>query len=194
MNPSHDLLLLVPVGHELSLDLRAEVGNVMVDGEFDTLSVHADVGDLVLGPLTATERLTATSEVGNIDIELASPAPASVDITAAVGDVDLLLPVDAGGDVAITAELGSVDVALPGSARWEVAAESELGSVDVDRSLTGGTTAVNGTLTVTSELGGSPSLDDPAALSGAGKRRAGARSIDREPALFLSRARSDAES
>ena len=154
MNPGHDVLLLVPVGHELSLDLRAEVGNVMVDGEFDTLSVHADVGDLVLGPLTATEKLTATSEVGNIDIELASPAPASVDITAAVGDVDLLLPVDAGGDVAITAELGSVEVALPGSARWEIAAESELGSVDVDRSLTGGTTAVNGTLTVTSELGG----------------------------------------
>lgn len=153
-DPARDLLLLVPVGHEMSLDLHAEVGNVMVDGEFDTLDVRADVGDLVLGSLTAAESLTAMTDMGSIDIELASPAPATVDIEAAVGDVELALPVDAGGEVAILAELGSVEVTLPGAARWEVNAESELGSVEVDPSLTGGTGAVQGTLAVTSELGG----------------------------------------
>lgn len=151
---ARDLLLLVPVGHEMSLDLHAEVGNVLVGGEFDTLDVRADVGDLVLGSLTVAESLTATSDVGNIDIELASSAPATVDIDATVGDVALALPVDAGGDVAIFAEIGSVEVTLPGAARWEVTAESELGSVEVDPSLTGGNSAVQGTLTVTSELGG----------------------------------------
>lgn len=150
---TRDVLLLVPTGLELALEVSTVVGDVFVDGELTSLDVHSDAGDLRLGPLSAPGGVSATATAGDIDLELGSPAPAAVDLTAAAGDVDLLLPTDAEGRVSITTDLGDVEVSVPGTARWQVRAESELGEVSTAPGLTGGTGGTAGTLTVISELG-----------------------------------------
>jgi hypothetical protein len=150
---TQDVLLLVPTGPDLALEVRAEVGDVLVDGDFTALHAVSRVGDLRLGPLTAPAGVTATADVGDIDVELGSPAPATVDLTAAVGDVELLLPTDAGGEVTVSADLGDVEVAAPGTERWRVDAASELGDVHQEPGLTEGTGAAIGALKVTSEIG-----------------------------------------
>lgn len=132
-NGTQDVLLLVPTDLELALEVHAHVDDVLVDGEFTALEVNADIG--------------------NIDLELGSPAPAAVDLTAAIGDVDVLLPTDAGGRVSIATDLGDIQVAAPGTARWEVQADSELGEVSTEPSLTDGTGETVGTLTATTDLG-----------------------------------------
>lgn len=150
---TRDVLLLVPTDLELALEVRAEVGDVLVDGDLTSLDAHTDAGDLRLGPLSAPDGVSATTEVGSIDLELDSPAPATVHLTAAVGDVDLLLPTDAGGEVSIITDLGDVDVSAPGTAGWRVQADSELGEVHTAAGLADGAGEATGTLTVTSELG-----------------------------------------
>lgn len=152
-SPVRDVLLLVPEGHELALDVRADVGGVGVEGEFASLSVQSDVGDLEIGPVAVAEELAASSQVGDIDVDLTSPAPAEMDLSAAVGDIDLALPADADGDIRVTTELGDVRVALPGAGAWQVDARSELGEVTIDPSFTGRRDAGDGSLTITSDLG-----------------------------------------
>ena len=148
-----DVLVLVPSELELDLDVRTDVGDVQVDGEYTALEAHSDAGDLRLGPITAPDGVSASSEVGSVDIELASPAPTTVDVSASVGDVDLMLPTDAAGRITITADIGDVEVAVPGIARWEVRAESELGDVSTAPGIDGGGADAAGTLTVTSDIG-----------------------------------------
>ncbi|WP_394216020.1 DUF4097 family beta strand repeat-containing protein [Brachybacterium vulturis] len=148
---TRDVLLLVPTGLELALAVHTDVGDVLVDGDLTSLDAHSTAGDLRLGPLSAPDGVSATTEVGNIDLELGSPAP--VELAAAVGDVDLLLPTDAGGQVSITTDLGDVEVAVPGTAHWQIRAESELGEVHTAPGLLDGAGEAVGTLTVDSELG-----------------------------------------
>lgn len=150
---ARDVLLLVPAGLELSLELSAGVGDVRVDGEFSTLDVRTEVGDVVLGPLSASSALTVSSEVGDVDIELESPAPAVTEITAAVGNVDLQLPTDSSGSISIRSELGDVVVTAPGTTRWHVDAVSDLGSVSVAPGLAVGAGTGDGTLSVDTDLG-----------------------------------------
>ncbi|ASK66781.1 hypothetical protein CFK39_14285 [Brachybacterium avium] len=148
-----DVLLLVPTALELALEVRAGVGDIVVDGDLTSLEAHADAGNLRLGPLSAPDGVNATTEVGSIDLELDSPSPAIVHLTAAVGDVDLLLPTDAGGEVSISTDLGDVEVSAPGTAHWQIRADSELGEVHTAPGLTDGAGEAAGTLAVTSELG-----------------------------------------
>jgi len=150
---TQDVLLLVPSGLELDLTVSAEVGDLLIDGDYAAVEAHSGVGDLRMAALTAPGGLSATADVGDVDIELGAPAPESVDITTSVGEVDLTLPTEASGQVEITTEIGSVRVAAPGTARWRVDATSDLGEVSTDPGLSAGVDAPAGTLTVTSEFG-----------------------------------------
>lgn len=149
---TRDVLLLIPSGLELSLVIDAGVGDVLVDGEFSTLDVRTDVGDIALGPLGVTDALTVSSEVGHVEIELESPAPTDTEITAVVGAVDLQLATDSSGTISIISELGDVIVAAPGTTRWQVDAVSELGEVRVDPGVAAGS-GDDGTLDVTANIG-----------------------------------------
>lgn len=149
---SLDLLLLVPTGHTLSLDLTTEVGGIRAEGDFAALAVRSDVGDIRLTSLSAPGGLVAHSEVGELDIELGAPAAATIDVTAGVGDVALQLPADAGGAVSVTSEVGEIDITAPGSGTWDIDASSELGTTEVDPSLRG-TAQDIGSITATSEVG-----------------------------------------
>lgn len=149
---SLDLLLLVPTGHTLSLDLTTEVGGIRAEGDFAALAVRSDVGDIRLSSVSAPGGLVARSEVGELDIELGAPAAATIDVTAGVGDVALQLPADAGGAVSVTSEVGEIDITAPGSGTWDIDASSELGTTDVDPSLRG-TAQDIGSITATSEVG-----------------------------------------
>ncbi|HEX7351253.1 DUF4097 family beta strand repeat-containing protein [Brachybacterium sp.] len=148
-----DVLLLVPTGLELDLTVSAEVGDLLIDGDYAAIEAHSTVGDLRMESLTAPGGLSATTDVGDVDIELGAPAPESVDITTSVGEVDLTLPTEAGGQVEISTDFGNVRVAAPGTARWTVDATSNLGDVSTDPGLSTGSGSPVGALTVTSELG-----------------------------------------
>ncbi|AXK44800.1 hypothetical protein DXU92_08715 [Brachybacterium saurashtrense] len=147
-----EVLLLVPAGRELSLEVATGVGDVRVEGAFSAVDVRSEVGDLRLGPLTASGELTAAAEVGDVEVELDDPAPATVRLDAALGSVRLQLPPDAAAEVVIDAEFGDVAVAAPGDTRWQVDAFSELGETQIDPMLRDGA-GEPGTLTVTTELG-----------------------------------------
>ncbi|GAA4524755.1 hypothetical protein GCM10023160_16780 [Brachybacterium paraconglomeratum] len=149
---TRDVLLLVPSGLELSLGIDAGVGDVLVDGTFHALEVRADVGNVVLEPLSVSDTLTVSSEIGEVEIELESPAPAITEITAAVGNVSLQLPTDSSGALDIVSNLGDVSVTAPGTTRWQVDADSELGQVWVDPGVAAGA-GDDGTLSVTADLG-----------------------------------------
>lgn len=152
-NPGRlEVLVLVPVGHSLALDLTTEVGDIRADGDFSAVSVRTEVGDIGLAPVSAPDGLTVQSDVGDVEVELEGPAPAAVDITTGVGEVDLLLPTDAGGDVTVTSDVGGVGITAPGSGTWRLDAGSELGTVTVAPGLTGSGSEI-GTITATSEVG-----------------------------------------
>lgn len=148
-----DLLLLIPAGHELSLDVQAQHGDVIAEGRFTALRARTDVGSLQLGPVTAPNGLTARAGVGDIDLELGAPAPRTLDVVADVGDVTVLLPAEATGRVSIAADVGDVEVTAPGSVRWEVHAQSETGHVQVAPGFRATDGDGDATLTVTSDVG-----------------------------------------
>lgn len=152
-SPDRDVLVLVPFGHELALDLHAGVGDVLVDGEYTSLSAHADVGSLRLGPLSVEGEVQASSHVGGVRLALDSPGTESIDIRSETGDVALTLPADAETGIDVTTELGDVQVSLPGAESWEVTTATDLGSVSIDRSLMRGAASEGRVLTVTSTLG-----------------------------------------
>lgn len=150
---SRDVLLLVPSGHELDLDLRSDVGDVVAEGVFGSLRVQADVGDVHLGPVAATEEVSVTADVGSIEAEIAAPGPAAVDLSSSIGDVALQLPADAGGTVGAVTELGDVRIAVAGTSTWEVESRSAYGEVTVDPDLHGTQGEAAGTLTAVTETG-----------------------------------------
>lgn len=148
-----DLLLLIPAGHELTLEIASSFGDVDAEGAFSTLAVASEVGDIRLASITAPGGLTVTSDVGDVEVELAGPAPDAVEVTTSVGNADLLLPVDASGDVTVRSDMGDIDLTAPGTTQWSITASTELGERSVDPSFTSRTGDEVGTLTVTSEVG-----------------------------------------
>src|SRR5699024_5263464 len=102
----HDVLVLVPQGHRLALDLTSDVGDIRTEGEFSTLTLASSIGDVQLDAVA--DSVTVRADVGAVRLQLADPAPTAVDVVAPVGSVDVSLPPDAEADVRIDAELGEV--------------------------------------------------------------------------------------
>lgn len=152
-DPTREVLLLVPGQLDLAVELRVDVGDIGVDGEFTALDVHSSSGDLRLGPLSAEGGVSASTDVGDIGLELGSPAPDAVELTTGSGDIDLHLPTDASGQVEVMTGTGEIEIAVPGTARWDVRASSDLGEVRTAPGLSSGEDDVVGTLTVTSAAG-----------------------------------------
>lgn len=148
-----DVLVLVPVGHVLDLDLASGAGDVTVEGDFTALHASADVGDVHLGPVSAAEDLSVRTDVGSIDVELLAPSPAAVELSAQVGDIALHLPADAAGRIGAVTDLGDVDIELPGTALWEVEARTELGEAQVDPGVEGSEGESVGTLSLITATG-----------------------------------------
>ena len=148
-----NVLVLVPADHEMALEVRADVGDLEVDGAFTSLEARTDVGNLRLSDVTAAEGISAQADLGEVDLAVGSPSPPSVDVTAPVGDVALTLPTDASGTVAVATEVGSISVTAPGTNRWQVEAGSDLGDVHVDPGLTRGEGQEVGEISATSDLG-----------------------------------------
>lgn len=150
---ARDVLVLVPSGHVMDLDLSSTVGDVVADGEFSAVNVRADVGDVHLGPVSAPDGLTVSTDIGGIDVETVSPAPTSVELTSSLGDVSLRLPADAGGEVSLLSELGDLRIAVAGTSRWGVETSTGLGTEQIDPGLTDGSGAPVGTLSARTETG-----------------------------------------
>lgn len=151
-----NLVLLIPAGHDLTLEITSSVGDVDADGAFSALSVAADVGDVQLDSVSAPGGLTVTSDVGDVEVEVAAPTPDAVEVTTSVGNIDLLLPEDAGGDVTARSDMGDIDVTAPGVTQWSITARTAIGEQNVDSSLTADDSTTEdsvGRLTAISEMG-----------------------------------------
>ncbi|APX31502.1 hypothetical protein BH708_00760 [Brachybacterium sp. P6-10-X1] len=148
-----DVLVLIPLGHRLALDLTTDVGGIRADGDFSALVLTSSVGDVRLDEVSVTDSLRLRADVGDVEAVLSGASPTSAEVTAAVGNVEMRLPSDAGSDVRIDAELGEVEISLPGTGRWDVEARTELGETRIEPEVTGAPGPVVGALTVTSEMG-----------------------------------------
>lgn len=148
-----EVLVLVPVGHELDLELASEAGDLTVEGDFTALHASTAVGDVVLGPVTASEELSVHTDVGSIDVALLSPSPAAIELSTQVGDIDLRLPADAAGRIGVVTDLGDVVVQLPGTELWRVEARTELGESQIDPEVEGAAGGSVGTLSLISSTG-----------------------------------------
>lgn len=148
-----DVLVLVPADHVLDLELTSGAGDLTAEGDFTALRARTDVGDVHLGPVTAAEGVDVRTDVGAVDVELLSPAPAEVVLASQVGDLALRLPSDARGRVDAVTELGDVEVVLAGTAPWTVEAGSELGEVQVDPDVEGAAPEAVGTLALRTSAG-----------------------------------------
>lgn len=153
LDDTRDVLVLVPVGHELDLDLRTDVGDVVAEGDFGSLAVRSDVGDVHLGTTSIAEDVTVSTEVGGIEADLAAPGPTAVDLSSTLGDISLQLPPGASGAVGAVTELGDVRIAVGGTSTWQVETRSSLGEVTVDPALRGSEAESAGTLTAVTETG-----------------------------------------
>lgn len=151
-----NLVLLIPAGHDLTLEITSRTGDVDTDGAYSALSVATETGNVHLDSVSAPGGLTVTSDVGDVEVEVAAPMPEAVEVTTSVGNVDLLLPEDAGGDVTARSEVGDIDVTAPGATQWSVTARTAIGEQSVDSSLTADASTTEdsvGRLTAISEMG-----------------------------------------
>lgn len=153
LDDHRDVLLLVPEGHRMALDVRSDVGDIDAAGAFTSVTIGSDVGDVSLSSIDAPDGITVRTDVGQVSLTPAAPVPGGIDISSTLGDVDLALPVDAEGPVTVHSDIGEVDIAAPGTTRREVHARSDVGTVDVDPALMSGDGEPAGTLTVTTSVG-----------------------------------------
>lgn len=148
-----EVLLLVPSGHLMDLELRADVGGIDASGAFTSLQVTSDMGDVHLSDIEAPDGITAHTETGEVDVAPAAPVPGGITVTSSLGDVDVTLPRDAEGDLTVRADVGEVQVTAPGTARRVVQATSDMGAVSVDPAFMTADGDVIGRIDVTTSLG-----------------------------------------
>lgn len=148
-----DLLVVVPAGQTMELDLSSNVGEIRAQGEFSSLTATSNVGEILLTAVSAPRGVHITADVGDVELDLTDPVPGGVEITSSVGDVEVRLPTDATGDVTITTDIGNASLEAPGTGRWTVDAASEVGEVRTDPDLTRAEGPISGNLTVRASVG-----------------------------------------
>lgn len=153
LDEHRDLLVLVPEGHRMAVDLRADVGGIDAAGEFASISATSDVGDVRLSSVDAPGGITVQADVGSVELAPVASVPGGITVTSSLGDVDIALPLDAEGDVTVTNDVGEVSMTAPGTARRVVRAGSDVGTVDVDPAFLTGEGEVIGTVSITTSLG-----------------------------------------
>ncbi|WP_138774534.1 DUF4097 family beta strand repeat-containing protein [Brachybacterium timonense] len=115
---SPTLLVLVPDGHALDLQVNADIGEVEIEGEHASITASVDVGDLdITLPENATSAITAQVEVG--DLRITAPGTQRYDVTTAV-DV---------GDVTVDETMR----AAPGQDATRISARVSTGQISVSR-------------------------------------------------------------
>lgn len=149
----HDLLVMVPTGHVMDLDVSSNVGDIRAQGEFTSLTAGSNVGQILLTAVSAPQGVGITADVGDVELDLTDPVPGGVAITSSVGDVDVRLAPDSAGDVTITTDFGDTSLEAPGLGRWAVNASSEMGEVRTDADLTTADGPISGQLTVRADIG-----------------------------------------
>lgn len=149
----HDLLVVVPTGHPMDLDLTSNVGDIQAQGEFTSLTAASNVGDVLLTAISAPRGVHVRADVGDVELDLTDSVPAGVDVTSSVGDVEVRLAPDSTGDVTITTDIGDAILEAPGIGRWAVDATSETGDVRTDADLTEADGSLSGRLTVRANVG-----------------------------------------
>ena len=125
-----DVVLRVPPG--LAVVLRSEVGTIVARGEFTDVSMESSAGEL-RGERLRADSVTATTSVGEIDLELSAPAR-SVDATSSVGEVTVVVP-DDGTKYAVQVRTdtgeGRTDVPRDSSSPYSITATSSVGDARV---------------------------------------------------------------
>lgn len=149
----HDLLVVVPEGHTIGLDLTSNVGDIRAQGEFTSLSATSNVGEILLTAVSAPGGVHAASDIGDVELDLAEPVPGGVEVTSSVGDIAVRLAPDATGDLTVTTDVGNATVEAPGTGRWSVDASSEVGDVQTDSDLLDADGPISGRMRIEANVG-----------------------------------------
>ncbi|MCR2792110.1 hypothetical protein NQ156_03435 [Microbacterium sp. zg.Y625] len=109
----------------LDAKLTLSAGSLDVDGDFGTLDLEVNAGELTLAGAAA--EVAASVNAGRADLEIADVATADLDVSA--GGLKAVFTGDAPDDVAIDVSAGSLDLAVPSGA-YRVASDVSAGGLD----------------------------------------------------------------
>ncbi|MCR2814899.1 hypothetical protein [Microbacterium jiangjiandongii] len=112
-------------GAALDAKLTLSAGSLDVDGDFGTLDLEVNAGELTLAGAAAA--VAASVNAGRADLEIADVATADLDVSA--GGLKAVFTGDAPDDVAIDVSAGSLDLAVPSGA-YRVASDVSAGGLD----------------------------------------------------------------
>ena len=112
-------------GAALDAKLTLSAGSLDVNGDFGTLDLEVNAGELTLAGAAA--EVVARVSAGRADLEVADVATADLDVSA--GGLKAVFTGDAPDDVAIDVSAGSLDLAVPSGA-YRVASDVSAGGLD----------------------------------------------------------------
>ncbi|WP_117168351.1 DUF4097 family beta strand repeat-containing protein [Paraliobacillus sediminis] len=123
------LTILIPEKQFDKLDLVNNVGGIIVNyGDFNTVNVESDVGDVKLQEIIS-KSASVTSSVGDTSIR---QAQGEWDIKSDVGEVDLQLK-EWEQDITIVSDIGDIEVQVAKkTADYTLDLDSDIGDVTVD--------------------------------------------------------------
>ena len=113
----------VPAG--TLIDLRTDVGDVLVAGEVGDVNIRADVGDVFVD---APGNVRVRSDVGDVTVRGAGV----LDVVSDVGDVSVFSRSFAGGAQLVKSDVGDIYVVLPSSFRGVVRASCDVGDTSIN--------------------------------------------------------------
>lgn len=119
----------VPASGAYAFSLTTGVGDVRLDGfEAKEIVANTGVGDVGVFGVDATDDVTATTGVGDVEVDLLSVASSTLRATTGTGDVRLAVPAgnDVGYDVRASTGVGHVEIALGPTEAYDET-ESEVG-------------------------------------------------------------------
>ncbi len=114
-SPRVNIRIEVPDTGAHAVKARTDVGNIHVsDVLLAATDLRADVGDVVVEGAHATGNFDARVDVGRVDVRLGSAQTGHFDLRADVGDVELRIPsrADTGFDVEAEVDVGDVRVEI----------------------------------------------------------------------------------
>src|SRR5690606_490293 len=129
------VLLVVPAGGLSSVDVSTGVGDVSVTGAAGRVAASSGTGDVQVPGVPADVGVTASSGVGQIDVQVDAVGPESdLELDSDLGDISVLVPAGGGWVVQASSEAGDVHLAPgveTGSLGARIQARTGVGDVSI---------------------------------------------------------------
>ncbi len=116
-----DWRITAPPG--LAIEVRADVGDVHVEGFDGPADLRTDVGDI--RALQIARGVSVRTDVGDVTVKAAGP----IDVRTDVGSADVAVLPGEPGSITITTDVGSAELRLPADFEGTITASADVGSI-----------------------------------------------------------------